>query len=182
MVQNPFMARPALLVRLPKGFWWRPDPGAPWPGDWPVVPRDAEDAYPELAPDLRLWQEEFEQPFRRLDHEAQLVQHQFWRQRTTLILGGLLATTLGAVQTAHGGGNEYLAAAQAVVTGFLTGVAAWVSGRRAQQRYLDTRLRAERIKSEFFLYLGRVGDYAGAEGLHRIRETVDEVAHAEAAW
>jgi Protein of unknown function (DUF4231) len=180
-VQYPCMDRPALLVRFPRPFWWRPDPRTSWPDDWPVIPPGAETEYPELAPDLRVWRDEVEEPFRLLDHQAQLLQQQFWRQRTTLILGGLVATTLGAFQTAQGGGNEYLAGAQAVVTGLLTGVAALVSGRRAQQGYLDARLRAERIKSEFFLYLGRVGDYAGAQGLERLRQTVDEVAHGEAA-
>ncbi|MFD2093560.1 DUF4231 domain-containing protein [Blastococcus deserti] len=175
------MARPALLVRFPKPFWWRPDPDTPWPEDWPVVPTDAETLYPRLAPDLRVWQQELEHRFRRLDHRAELLQQRFWRQRTTLILGGLVATTLGAVQTAQGGGNEYLAAAQALVTGLLTGVAALLGGSRAQEGYLDARLRAERIKSEFFLYLARAGDYAGADGLDRLRLTVDDIADVEGA-
>jgi len=173
------MQRPALLARFPKPFWWRPDPRSPWPGDWPVVPNGAEAEYPLLAPDLQLWQEQLEQPFRRLDHQAQLLQHQFWRQRTTLILGGLIATTLGALQTAYGGGNQYIAATQAVVTGLLTGVAALVSGRRSQQGYLDARLRAERIKSEFFLYLAGVDDYSAADRQQRLRYAVEDILHAE---
>ncbi|UOY00189.1 DUF4231 domain-containing protein [Blastococcus sp. PRF04-17] len=175
------MDRPALLARFPRPFWWRPDPATAWPDDWPVVPPDAEAQYPQLAPDLRLWVDEFEQPFRLLDHEAQLLQQRFWRQRTTLILGGLVATTLGAFQAAQGGGNEYLAGGQALVTGLLTGVAALVSSSRAQQRYLDARLKAERIKSEFFLYLGRVGPYAEPHGAQRLRYAVEDIVDAEEA-
>jgi hypothetical protein len=173
------MRRPALFARFPRPFWWHPDPGTPWPDDWPVIPNAADDRYPLLAADLRLWREELEAPFRRLDHEAQLLEHQFWRQRTTLILGGLLATTLGAFQAARGGGNEYVAAAQAVVTGLLTRVTALVSGRRAQQRYLTARLKAERIKSEFFLYVARVGDYVGADPAQRLRDHVQDIGYAE---
>jgi hypothetical protein len=170
------MARPALLARFPRAVWWRLDPADPWPDDWPVVPPDAEELYPQLAPDLWLWREQLEQPFWLLDHQSLLFQHRFWRQRTTLILGGLVATTMGAFQAAQGGGNEYLAGTQTVVTGLLTGVASLVSGGRAQQGYLDARLRAERFKSEFFLYLGRAGDYAGPDAAERLRHAVEDIA------
>jgi hypothetical protein len=173
------MDRPALIVRFPQPFWWRPDPRSAWPADWPVVPSGAEAHYPQLAPDLRVWQKELEEPFRLLDHQAQLLQQRFWRQRTTLIVGGLLATTLGAFQASQGDGNLHLAVVQALVTGFLTGVAAFMTGMKAQAGYLDARLRAERIKSEFFLYLARAGDYAGADRLPRLRHTVEDIADAE---
>jgi hypothetical protein len=170
---------PALVARFPKPFWWRPDPDGPWPGDWPVLPDGADQRYPQLVADFRLWRDEFERPFRRLDHDAQLLQHQFWRQQVALIVGGLLATVLGAVQAAGGGGNQGLAAGQAVVTGFLTGLIALARARRAQQGYLTARLKAERIKSEFFLFLARVGAYAGAGREQRLRQQVEDIADAE---
>src|SRR5438270_1752544 len=108
---------PALMARFPKPFWWRPDPDKPWRGDWPVVPEGIDDRYPDLVPDFQLWRDEFERPFRRLDHDAQVLQQQFWRQHVALIGGGLLATMLGAYQAATGGGNQGVAAAQAVLTG-----------------------------------------------------------------
>jgi Protein of unknown function (DUF4231) len=170
---------PALIARFPKPFWWRPDPAKPWPDDWLVLPQDAAERYPQLESDFQLWRDELEQPFRRLDHDAQLLQQQFWRQQVTLILGGLLATVLGAVQAANGGGNRGVAAAQAALTGLLTGLTALVRGRRAQQGYLTARLKAERIKSEFFLFLARVGAYAGADRNQRLRQQVEDIADAE---
>jgi hypothetical protein len=173
--------RPALLARFPKPFWWRPDPEGSWHGDVPVVPDEADDRYPDLAPDFRLWRQEFEARFQRFDHEAQLRQHEYWRQQVTLIVGGLLATVLGAFQAARGGANMYVGAAQAVVTGLLTGITALAAGRRAQQHYLTARLKAEQTKSEFFLYLARVGDYAESDRGERVRHRVEDIADAEEA-
>ena len=175
------MKRPALLARFPKPPWWRPNPAEPWPTDSPLLPGDADERYPELAPDFRLWRDEVEQQFRQLDHEAQLLQNQFWRQRVTLVIGGLLATMLGAYQAARGGGQEVVALGQAVLTGCLTGVAALARSRRAQQGYLTARLKAERIKSEFFLFLARVGDYASEDREDRVRQQVENIANAEGA-
>lgn len=175
------MELPALVARFPRPPWWRPDPAASWLSDWPVLPEGVEERYPRLAADCRLWREELEPRFRKLDHEAQLLQNQFWRQQVALIIGGLVATTLGAYQAARGGGQEAVAAAQAVFTGALTGVAAIARGRRSQSGYLTARLKAERIKSEFFVFLARVGDYAGADRNERLRQQVEDIAEAEGA-
>lgn len=173
------MKLPALVARFPKPFWWRPDPDKSWAGDWPVLPEDADDRYPELVPEFRIWRDRFERLFRRLDHDAQLLQQQFWRQQVTLIAGGLLATALGAFQAANGGGNRGVAAALAVLAGLLTGLTAVVRARRAQQGYLTARLKAERIKSEYFLFLARAGAYAGADPAERLRQQVEDIADAE---
>jgi hypothetical protein len=173
------MKRPALVARFPKPFWWRPDPDQPWADDWPVLPKDADKLYTELVPDFRLWRDRFEQPFRRLDHDAQLLQQQFWRQQVTLIVGGLLATALGAFQAANGGGNRGVAAVLAVLAGLLTGLTALARARRAQQGYLTARLKAERIKSEFFLFLAKAGAYDQPDRAQRLRQQVEDIADAE---
>ena len=172
------MKWPALVARFPKPFWWRPDPDEPWDGDW-VLPEDADQLYPQLVLDFQIWRDRFERTFRRLDHDAQLLQQQFWRQQVTLIAGGLLATALGAFQAANGGGNRGVAAALAVVAGLLTGLTALVRARRAQQGYLTARLKAERIKSEYFLFLARAGGYEGSGREGRLRQQVEGIADAE---
>jgi hypothetical protein len=88
---------------------------------------------------------------------------------------------LGAYQAARGGGLEAVAVAQALLTGALTGVGALARSRHAQQGYLTARLKAERIKSEFFLFLARVGDYAGTDCDDRLRQQVRDIADAEGA-
>jgi hypothetical protein len=157
----------------------------PWPGlDWAVVrPEGAQqlaEEYPALAADLAVWDGELEGRFRKLDHQAQVMQNQFWRQNITLIAGGLVATTLGAVQSAEGGGLVGVAIAQAVLTGLLVGLTVLIRARRAQQEYLTCRLRAERIKSEFFLFLARAGGYSDGDPKARLLQQVGNIETAEA--
>jgi len=174
-----YIRRVALLARVPRlGRFGRLD--EPWPDDWPVVGPDDGAAYPALADDFRLWHEQLERRFRRLDHQAQLLQNQFWRQHLALIVGGLVATGLGAAQAATGGGLRWLAVAQAVLAGLLAGLTVVVRSRRAQHGYLDARLKAERVKSEFFLFLGRVGAYGDeARRVPALLAQVDDIEAAE---
>jgi hypothetical protein len=169
---------PALLARFPRLFW-RPSEDGPWDDDWPVVQPESLERYPLLAADLTVWREQLEPRFRRLDHRAQILQNQFWRQRVALIAGGLVATALAAVQAAMGGGNVVLAVLQAVLTGLLAGLTVLIRSRRAQHGYLSARLRAERIKSEFFLFLAGAGDYAHADRRIRLQREVDDIEAAE---
>jgi hypothetical protein len=154
-----------------------------WKSDWPVVSRKQVKDYPALASDLTVWLTDLEPRFRTLDHQAQILQNQFWRQNLTLILGGLVATSLGAVQAAAGGGLVGVAVAQAVLTTLLAGLTVLIRWRHAQQGYLAARLTAERIKSEFFLFLAGVGDYKMGDDVAGSREArlLQQVKDIEAA-
>ena len=98
-----------------------------------------------------------------------------------LIVGGVVATSLGVIQATLGGGVVGLAAAQAVLTGTLAGLTVLIRSRRAQQGYLTARLKAERIKSEFFMFLARTGEYAGPDPRTVLSQQVDEIETAEGA-
>jgi hypothetical protein len=169
---------PALIARFPRLFW-RPAEARTWDNDWPVVPPRSLDDYPGLRTDLAVWPEQLEDRFRRLDHRAQILQNRFWRQRVLLIGGGLLATSLATIQAAWGGGHVWLAVPQAVLTGLLAGLAVLLRSRRAQYGYLSARLKAERIKSEFYLFLARAGDYAHDDREARLSQAVDDIEAAE---
>jgi hypothetical protein len=169
---------PALIVRFPRLFW-RPAETGTWDNDWPVVSPQSLDDYPWLRTDLAVWPDQLEHRFRRLDHRAQILQNRFWRQRVLLIGGGLLATSLATVQAAGGGGHVWLAVPQAVLTGLLAGLAVLLRSRRAQYGYLSARLKAERIKSEFYLFLARAGDYAHDDRAARLSQAVDDIEAAE---
>ncbi len=167
----------ALLSRFPKLSRY-PPVDEPWPSDWPVVERPGD--YATLAEELAVWAKVGEQRFRPLDHEAQILQNQFWRQHVALILGGLLATSLGAFQATAGGRWKVGAAAiQAVLAGLLAGLTVLVRSRRAQHGYLSARLRAERIKSEFFLFVAQAGEYDGNHPEVRLRQQIDDIEAAE---
>jgi hypothetical protein len=169
---------PALIARFPRLFW-RPAEEGTWDNDWPVVSPQSLDDYPWLRTDLMAWPGELERRFRQLDHRAQILQNRFWRQRVLLIGGGLLATSLATVQAAWGGGHVILAVLQAVLTGLLAGLTVLIRSRRAQQGYLSARLKAERIKSEFYLFLARAGDYAHDDRLARLSRAVNDIETAE---
>ncbi len=169
---------PALIARFPRLFWRPAEEGA-WDGDWPVVPPQSLEDYPWLRTDLMVWPEQLEHRFRQLDHRAQILQNRFWRQRVLLIGGGLLATSLATIQAAWGGGHVWLAVFQAVLTGLLAGLAVLLRSRRAQYGYLSARLKAERIKSEFYLFLARAGDYAHEDREARLSQAVDDIETAE---
>ena len=178
MGQAGWLRRFALLARLPRLRRYPPI-GDSWPDDWPIVRPEQLGEYPALADDLKVWLEELEPRFRQLDHRARVLENQFWRQHVALILGGLVATAFGAVQAAKGGGIGWLAAAQAVLTGVLAGLTVLVRSRRAQQGYLDARLKAERIKSEFFLFLASAGTYTDDARVERLRTHVGDIEAAE---
>jgi Protein of unknown function (DUF4231) len=175
---------PALIARFPVPLWRR-STDAEWPGDWAVVtprkPDDQKRDYPVLAPDLAFWYEKLEARFRRLDHRAQYLQNQFWLQNVVLIIGGLAATTLGAVQAAMGAHVAAVAIGQAVLTGILVGLTVVIRSRRAQQGYFTSRLKAEQIKSEFFLFLARAGDYSASDRQAILLARVEAIEIAEAA-
>lgn len=175
---NRQIRRVALLTRFPRLFWRRRVEDE-WPGDWPVVRPEQLLEYPSLAEDLRVWVEKYERPFRRLDHRAQFLQNQFWRQHVGLIVGGLVATSLGAIQASVGGGIVALAVIQSVLTGVLAGLTVLVRSRRAQRGYMGARLKAERMKSEFFLFVGRAGNYAGDRPEVRLQHQIDDIEAAE---
>jgi hypothetical protein len=116
--------------------------------------------------------------FRRLDRDALHCQNNFLLAQLTLIVGGALATMLGAIQAGLGGN---------IVLGLLeTGIAAVIGlgalrtgARTAQQGYFGNRLRAERLRSEYFLYLARVAPYADEKRQQTLKRTVVRVAYAE---
>ncbi len=180
MPQPGRLQRFALLGRLPR-LGRHPPVDDEWPDDAPVVRPEQLAEYPALTDDLRVWIEEVDQTLKKLYHRARILQNQFWRQHVALILGGLVATAIGAVQAAKGGGIALLAAAQAVLTGVLAGLTVVVRSRRAQHGYLDARLKAERIKSEFFLFLAGAGGYESDARVARLRAQVDDIETAEGA-
>jgi uncharacterized protein DUF4231 len=138
--------------------------------------------FPELAGDLEILEDELVPALRELDREAQRLQNSFRLQHLTLILGGSLATILGALQAAAGGGVAWAGTLEAVLGGGLAGMAVYVRGRRTQQAFLTTRLKAEALRSEFFLFLACVEGYAdeGAR-LRYLRQRISEVEGSEAS-
>ncbi len=146
---------------------------------YPFVSPAARARSPALEPDIQLLERELVPLFRRLDEESLHAQNTFRLGQLAIIVGGMVATTLGAVQTALGGGVIALAVPEAVIAGLLTSALVYVRGRNAQREYFTRRLKAERLRSEYFLSQSRVGEYAEGDDdkrrrvLHRRMREVD---------
>lgn len=119
--------------------------------------------------------------FRELDAEALRVQNQFRLDQITLIFGGTLATVLGALHASLGTAAAVWAGIiESVVAAVLSAVALRMQGTHAQQRYFSDRLKAERLRTEYFLFLGRVGTYADeAERLPCLSRRVADIKGGE---
>ena len=155
-----------LFRRLP-GLRWRPHQ------DEQIVPLAAQAEYPEFADDFAILERELMPRFRALDNQALRRQNQFRLHQVTLIFGGGLATVLGALQAGYPA-VAWPGAAEAVVAGFLSTVAFRQRELHARDRYSVNRLKAELLRSEYFLFLGRVGAYA--DDAARVRHLVRRVA------
>ena len=113
--------------------------------------------------------------FRALDSEALATQNQFRLEQFLLIMGGILATLLGVLQTALAAAR-WPGIAESILASVLAALAMRSRTLNAQQRYLTTRLRAETLRGEYFLFLGRIGDYADeATRTQRLKRRVDEI-------
>jgi hypothetical protein len=120
--------------------------------------------------------------FGRLDEAASRAQNTFRLERLALIFGGAVATSLGAVQASVGGGVAALALIQATLAGGLSIVAFVAGARRSQQAYLTSRLKAERLRGEYFLFLVRHGPYADEGGrTAALAARVEEIEAEEAS-
>jgi SLOG in TRPM, prokaryote/Protein of unknown function (DUF4231) len=166
---------PALVQRFPVP-WNRPPP------DYPLVSSMLRADLPMLEEELAYLDREIVPRFRVIDHAAVRAQHSFRLASVALIFGGAIATSLGAAQTAVGGGSLGVGVAEAVVAAAVSGVTVYARGRRFQQTYLHKRVAAERMKSQYYLYLTRAGIYGvddDGERDRRLRGALDKIEAGE---
>jgi hypothetical protein len=144
----------ALFKRLPS-LRWSP------PRDQQIVSAEAQTQSPAFSDDFKTLEDQVMPHFRELDAEALRVQNQFRLDQVTLIFGAALATILGAVHASLGAAPAVWAGIiESVVAAVLSAVALRMQTTHAQERYFSDRLKAERLRTEYFLFLGRVGTYA----------------------
>jgi hypothetical protein len=168
---------PIFLQRRPR-IRWRP--GA----EWPIVKDEIRREYLNLEPDFAALDRELVPVFRALDQEAMRAQNAFRLGQVVLILGGLAATTLGAVQAARGGGVLEVGIVQSLVAFALGAAVVYLQQSRVQQEYFTGRLKAERLRGEYFQFLGRLAPYDERDErkrVARLRQRVREIQLEEVA-
>jgi hypothetical protein len=163
------LKRIALFKRLPMLFW-RPRK------DNQIVAPEIQNNYPDFKADFDVLEQNLLPYFRELDNEALRAQNQFRRQQIILIVGGVIASTLGAVQAALSEA-KWPGISEAGLTAFLTMVAFFARELNAQKHYFANRLKAETLRGEYFLFLGRMGSYAN--DADRVPNLIRRVADIE---
>jgi Protein of unknown function (DUF4231) len=163
-----------MLFRRFPSLRWRPR------SDKQIVPLEAQAEFPEFTEDFATLERELLPHFRELDNEALRRQNQFRLDQVLLIFGGAVAAVLGAIQAASPS-SPWPGVAEFLVAGGLSAVAFRQRELRARDRYSAGRLKAEALRGEYFLFLGRLGRYAHERERvpHLIRRVAQIVAEQE---
>lgn len=143
--------RPTLFKRLPS-LRWKPKVNEQ------IITQEVQGNYPAFTNDFAFLEKELLPYFQKFDNAALRTQNQFRLAQVTLIFGAALATTLGTIQTALEG-QAWPGIFEAVVAIALTAVAQRARKLSARQPYYTDRLKAETLRGEYFLFLGRIKPY-----------------------
>ncbi len=114
-------------------------------------------AYPSLAADFQVLEDYLLQSYHKYDDDAIRLQNAYWWTYVILLVGSACATIFGILQLAFA--IEGFGIAGAIVAAFLGCTTLALNSFRYQERYMNSRLVAEELRSEYFLFLGRLAHY-----------------------
>jgi hypothetical protein len=149
------------------------------PAQHPILSAEDRQEFPELAPDFDVLAAELEDAFLQYDRDALAGQNRFRLVHLLLIVGGASATVLGALQCAAHGGQLWLGITEATVAGLLAPLAVAARSGRSHRAYFTNRLKAERLRSEYFVYLVGGAEYDGVDGEQRVEVLRKRIATIE---
>ncbi|MEQ4725415.1 DUF4231 domain-containing protein [Nonomuraea sp. B19D2] len=142
----------------------------------PVIPQDQRDACPGLADDFEVIDRELTPSFAEYDSTALREQNRHRRQQVLILFGSALLTGLGGLQAVFPG-QRWPTILLAVIGVALAASARYTNESESLQRYLTTRVKAERLRALHFRYLARTGPYAGSDRQMALRRAVLAVHH-----
>ena|SRR5215471_16024239 len=142
-----------------------------------IVPPDQRKEFSAFEDDFKILDERLMENFRRMDNEALRAQNQFRRQQIILIIGAAMTSSLGAIQAAMPETAPWPGLIEAVIAAMVAAVAFIAKQTEPQKKYLSNRLKAETLRGEYFLFLGRAGAYK--DDASRVRNLIHRVAEIE---
>jgi hypothetical protein len=161
-----------LFKRFPRFFWKDEERKN-------IVDPGIRGQYPELGGDFEVLDAQLMPYFWELDDDAKRSQNQFRREQVILILGTALATILGAIQAARPA-EKWPGIAEAVLAAALAAVILSARTLGTHESYFTNRLKAERLRGEYFLFLGRSEPYSNdADRLSNLVLRVAEIRAEE---
>lgn len=149
---------------------FRPLPKAPAP----LVTETGK--YPALAADFMLLDDILVPLYHKHDQDAIKLQNAHWWAYVILIAGGAIATILGILQLVIS--VESVGIAGAIIAAFLGSATLALNSFHYQERYMNSRLVAEELRGEYFLFLGHLDRYQGGnrERIETLKERVRTIA------
>jgi len=142
-----------------------------------IVPRAERSRYPAFTEDFEALEKELLPSFQEFDNKALSRQNRYRWMYVILIFGGAAVTILGIIQLAFIT-ISWIGITEAVVAGLLGLATAGLQRFKDHERYLNARLAAERLRSEYFLFLGRCGQYTNEQD--RIQKLIQHVVDIKA--
>jgi len=142
-----------------------------------IIPLDQRKEFSTLEDDFKILDERLMDNFRRLDNEALKAQNEFRRQQIILIVGAATTSSLGAIQVAMPETAPWPGLIEAVIAATLAAVAFIAKQTEPQKKYFSNRLKAETLRGEYFLFLGRLGPYK--DDASRVRNLIHRVTEIE---
>ena len=139
-----------------------------------LVKPEKRNKYPAFADDFKTLDKELMPIFRDFDHEALRSQNTYRGMYVFLILGGALVTIVGIVQIAFID-TTWIGIVGSVVALVVGVVTSLLSRFNYQKRYLNARLTAERLRSEYFLFLGRFDHYDDQDRVRKLKRRVADL-------
>lgn len=132
--------------------------------------------YPALTADFKLLDDILMPLYHQYNKEALHLQNAHWWTYVILIVGGAIATICGILQLAFN--VDAFGIMGAIVATVLGSTTLVLNSFHYQERYMDTRLAAERLRGEYFLFLGHLGQYKDGdqERIEKLKESVLMIA------
>ncbi|GAA1572778.1 hypothetical protein GCM10009827_113440 [Dactylosporangium maewongense] len=143
----------------------------------PIMPPAAKAGYPALAEDFEALRP-VEERFERYDLEALRGQRSYRLQGIVVLLGSALLTGLGGLQAVLSD-QRWPSAVLAVLAVALAGVSQFVVDDHALADYRLARVKAERLRALYFIYLARVEPYTGDNRARLLVRAVDAIDEGE---
>ena len=131
--------------------------------------------YPTFAENFEVLDRELEPFFREFENLAQREQYWYRLTYVILLLGGALTSILIIMQIAFLASQGF-SLAGTVVAAVVVGATMGARSFNHHGRYLDARLVAERLRGEYFLFLGYIDQYnEDKDRVQKLRERVVEI-------
>jgi hypothetical protein len=141
------------------------------PDSYPVISEKRRQLYPALAADFEVIDRELTPAFEECDVAALRHQYRYRRQQVFILLGSALVAGLGGLQAALS--DQRWPGVLLMVLGIVLAASSrFAKEQTSLNHYLTERLKAERLRSQYFRYLSRTGKYADDDREFVLRRAV----------